>query len=319
MFGAGAIGGVVGGRLFQAGHDVVLIARGPHLERLQRDGLRLESPLGSDTLPIPAVGRADEIDWRTDDVVHLAVKSQHTATVLDDLVAVAPHVPIVCLQNGVTNEPVALRLFANVQAVNVNLPATHVEPGVVQAWSGPISGLLDIGRYPATTDDVSDAVSAAFRSATFDSSPRRDIKRWKYRKLVTNLANAVEAACGAPARFGPLAKRVTTDGEAVLAAAGIDVATRDDDRERRGDLLQMGEINGRRHSGGSSWQSLQRGTGDIETDYLNGEIVLLGRLHGVPTPANALVQRVAHDLARGHTGPGTLTEAELLRQLGAAD
>jgi 2-dehydropantoate 2-reductase len=43
-------------------------------------------------------------------------------------------------------------------------------------------------------------------------------------------------------------------------------------------------------TGSSSWQSLVRGAGSIETDYLNGEIALLGRLHGVPTPLNAALQ-----------------------------
>ena len=46
IFGAGAIGGVIGGRLFEHGHDVVLVARGEHARVLQRDGLRLESPDG---------------------------------------------------------------------------------------------------------------------------------------------------------------------------------------------------------------------------------------------------------------------------------
>ena len=51
--------------------------------------------------------------------------------------------------------------------------------------------------------------------------------------------------------------------------------------------------------GASSWQSLARGTGSIEADYLNGEIVLLGRLHGVATPVNAALQRLAnHGRAR---------------------
>ena len=55
----------------------------------------------------------------------------------------------------------------------------------------------------------------------------------------------------------------------------------------------MKPIEGVRREGGSSWQSLARGPGSIEADYLNGEIVLLGRLHGVPTPANELFQRLA--------------------------
>ncbi len=60
-----------------------------------------------------------------------------------------------------------------------------------------------------------------------------------------------------------------------------------EERERRGDLVEHGEIAGVPRPGGSSWQSLAKGSGTIEADYLNGEIVLLGRLHGVPTPVNA--------------------------------
>ena len=66
--------------------------------------------------------------------------------------------------------------------------------------------------------------------------------------------------------------------------------------DRRADLLQLGMIGGQTRPGGSSWQSLRRGTGDIETDYLNGEIVFLGRMHGVATPANAMIQRLAREL-----------------------
>ncbi len=56
--------------------------------------------------------------------------------------------------------------------------------------------------------------------------------------------------------------------------------------------------------GGSSWQSLARGAGSIETEFLNGEIVLLGALHGVPTPVNALLQRLALRAAAEGAEPG---------------
>jgi len=56
VFGAGAIGAVVGGRLLQAGFDVTLIARGVHLQALQASGLRLESPAGTETVDVAAVG-----------------------------------------------------------------------------------------------------------------------------------------------------------------------------------------------------------------------------------------------------------------------
>ena len=67
--------------------------------------------------------------------------------------------------------------------------------------------------------------------------------------------------------------------------------------------------------GGSTLQSLARGTGAVEVDYLNGEIVWLGRQHGVPTPANELVRRVANEMARAGAPPRSITARELLDQL----
>ena len=63
---------------------------------------------------------------------------------------------------------------------------------------------------------------------------------------------------------------------------------------RRGDAVQVRPARGTApdaRRGSSTWQSLARGAGGIEVDYLNGEIGLLGRLHGVPTPVNDAVQQ----------------------------
>jgi 2-dehydropantoate 2-reductase len=316
VLGAGAIGAVVGGRLAQAGCEVTLIARGAHLETMQARGLRIESPAGTDTVRLSAVGHPREIDWRTSHVVLMAVKSQHTLSALSALAEVAPpETPIVCLQNGIANEPAALRMFTNVQGVSVACPTSHLEPGVVAAWSTPLTGLLDIGTYPTGVDHVSEAVSADFRAASFSSCPVADIRRWKHRKLLTNLGNAIEAVCGPHERQGPLGDLLLAEGEAVLYAAGHEAASAEEDRIRRADLLQLGEIAGQPRPGGSSWQSLRRATGDIETDYLNGEIVLLGRMYGVPTPANALLQRLARELAVTRGAPGATSEAAILERL----
>ena len=53
----------------------------------------------------------------------------------------------------------------------------------------------------------------------------------------------------------------------------------------------------------------------VETDYLNGEIALLGRLHGVPTPANARIQTLMTRGATQGAEPGRMTAAELLSEL----
>ena len=93
---------------------------------------------------------------------------------------------------------------------------------------------------------------------------------------------------------------------AALAAAGIDVASAEEDRERRADNLQMAPTSSGEWQGGSSWQSLARGAGSIEAEFLNGEIALLGRLYGVPTPVNALLERLALRAAAEGQPPGQL-------------
>lgn len=316
VIGAGAIGGLVGGRLFQAGHHVTLVARGMHLGVLQRQGLRLESPDGEVSLSIPATNDASEIGWRGGEVVLVAVKSNQTEAALARLATAAPpDIVVASLQNGLANEPAILRRFAHVQSVYVMCAASHLEPGVVQAWSSPVSGLLDVGRFPSGLDNTTEELAMAFRSAGFDSIARSAIWRWKVRKLLTNLANAVEAVCGPAARGGELTRRLVAEGEATVAAAGLDSAAIKEDRSRRERVLRIGEIGGRQRHGGSSWQSVQRGTGNIETDYLNGEVVLLGRLHGIPTPANEVVQQLAREVAASGGLPGQVTEKEVLRRL----
>jgi len=319
VFGAGAVGGVIGAFLHWAGFEVVAIARGAHLAAMRQHGLSLRTPEGAITLPLPALASPREIRWRDDDVVLLAMKSQDTEAALDELAAVAPpSLVVVCAQNGVANERAALRRFESVVGMCVICPATHLAPGVVEAESSPCPGILDVGGYQDGIDATVAEVAAALTTATFDSRALADVMRWKYAKLLVNLGNAVEAICGPQSGTGELAQRVRREGEAVLSAAGIALAAPEEDAARRGDLLSLRPVDGRVRGGGSSWQSLTRGAGSIEADYLNGEIVLLGRLHRVPTPANAAVQRIANRMARERVAPGAMGEGEVLAAISRA-
>jgi 2-dehydropantoate 2-reductase len=315
IYGAGAIGGVIGARLFQGGNDVTLVARGDNYEALAAQGLRLETREEQSTLPISVVRDMSELDLSTDDVVIITVKSNDTMTVLEDLSRFAPpEIAIVCAQNGIENERLALRKFANVYGLCVMLPASHLTPGVVRASSVPITGLLDLGRWPNGVDERAREIARILSASTFESVPRDDIARWKWGKLLMNLGNAVQAVCGNEEPAKELTRRVREEGIAVLQGAGIDYVDRDEDTARRGTLLDSGP-RGDTRGGGSSWQSLVRATGSIETDYLTGEIVLRGRLHGVATPVNSLLQRLANQLARERRPPGEWSEADVLSML----
>jgi len=322
IFGAGAIGGLVGARLHQSGHDVMLIARGAHYEKLYADGLTLATPVQRVTLRIPVARSAAEAGLRDGDVVLLCVKSQQTGEALLSIrdAAAQCRIPLVTLQNGVANERMALRLFADVYGALLLVPAEHLEPGYVVGYGGRLSGRIDVGRYPSGSDERAQEIAATLRASKFESQPRAEIMRHKYAKLINNLANGIEAICGHGdgAARGELTGRVQDEGRAVLRAAGIE-HTDDDvsDAAGRWERMGVGEVDGHPHQGGSTWQSVTRGTGNVETDYLNGEIVLLGRRLGMPTPYNEVIQRLTRATVAGGHAPGWRTPQNLLAE--AAD
>jgi len=316
VVGAGAVGGVVGGLLANAGHDVTLIARGRHLDAIRSNGLRVRTPKLDVVVRCPTAGSVGDVRVGAGDIVLLAVKSQDSEVALRELsVHADPGGVIVCLQNGLENERIAARRFSDVLSVPVMLPSAIVEPGAVVAWGSPHPAVLDVGRYPdAPVDALVSAVASGFEEAGLVSTPRPDVSRWKRRKLLMNIANAVQALVGVGSGQR-LRDMATAEAEACFAAAGLEVASIEEDAANREGRMELSEVAGLTRGGGSSWQSLVRGTGSIEADYLNGEICLMGRLHGVPTPVNALLQRRANAAAAAGLAPGSTTEEELLAEL----
>jgi 2-dehydropantoate 2-reductase len=249
----------------------------------------------------------------------MTMKSQDTASALAVLAGCAPvDLPVACVQNGVHNERAAQHHFDHVYAVTVNCPTAFLEPGRVVAYSRPTTGILDVGRYPTGVDDTCRALATALRDATFVSEARADIMRWKYRKLVVNVGNAVEALCGPAARRGAVAWLAAEEAERVLDVAGIALVSRQEDAERRGDIIRQAAVDGAARPGGSMWQSLARGAGSIEADYINGEIVRLARAMGAVAPVNVTLQRLCTAMIAQGRPPASLTEREVLDRVRAA-
>jgi len=312
IYGVGAIGGVVAAALAEAGHEVIGIARGAQLAALQAGPLRLRAPGLEIAAQVPCVADPSEIAFRDDDMVLLTMKTQDCLGALHRLRSAGLRdQPIFCLQNGIANEPMALRLFPNVHGVTVMMPAAFTEPGEVLCHGTPKLGLFDIGRYPAGSDADDARLAALFDSARMAGFVRENVMASKRGKLLVNLANCLEAAVGRGADRGDFPQRVRAEAEAVLRAAGLAWDEVGMDDPRRKELMQMGEITGATRFGGSTTQSLLRGTGRVETDYLNGEIAYLGRLHGVATPANAFLTWLGAALAEARVQPGHLDAARL--------
>ncbi|HUG85699.1 MAG TPA: 2-dehydropantoate 2-reductase N-terminal domain-containing protein [Euzebya sp.] len=314
IVGPGAIGGTLAVQLHRAGHSVEVVARGAHLEAIREEGLELVAPDGRWTAPLVSHARVSEATITTDTVVVLATKDHQVEPVLDELLAHAgPGVEVACTHNGVEGERLALRRFRNVHGVLINVPGVHLTPGRVEVYAAVPRGVLDIGRYPVGSDLTTRMIAAAFTQAQFLSEACHDVMARKWAKLLGNVGNSLQVLCGLDADIDPLHRVLRAEAEQVAAAAGVSVDQ--DTQSHRARLVARAPIGGVARHGGSTWQSAVRGTGGVEVAMLNGEICLLGRLHGVATPANELIQtEVLALLARGGA-VGTHTVGALLDRI----
>ena len=312
------MGASIGAQLHQIGLDVVLIARGAHLQALLNRGLNYRTPAGALQLPIPCVSHPSELEFEPRDRIVLATKTQDTLEALSQLQQHGQEgLPILCAQNGVHNERLALRRFPNVYGLAVWIPASFSEPGVVSNFAP--GAPIELGRIPKGDDDTARSIVADLTQAGFAASFREDVLAWKHAKLIMNIQTTIDAICGSRVGLEDVCEQVRDEAHRCLAAANIDIAPHEQHLERlKQAAMAIGKIEGQDRSGGSSSQSLERGIGSIETDYINGEIVLLGRLHCVATPANSVIQATANALASQGTPAKILSANELRSRIAEA-
>ena len=211
VVGAGAIGGYMAVRLARAGHDVSVIARGPHLAAIRANGLKLieRDANGADSETVASnLTATDRIrDLDTHDVVLLALKAHQIAAVVDDLPAiVGPETCLVTLQNGIPwwyfqklDSPWAGRVVETVDPGGVLFnaidpdriigciaypAATLPEPGVIRHIEG---NRFPVGELDNSESDRLARVSALFAEAGFRSRVLTDIRSEIWLKLWGNL------------------------------------------------------------------------------------------------------------------------------------
>lgn len=200
IVGPGALGGVFGAALQQAGHDVVFLGRtSPHLRALREEGLRLRRRNGT-AADFAVVASDDPSVVKDADLVIILVKSGDTSPAAR---AIAPFVRcrqvILTLQNGLGN---AERIRAEVGTgprvlVGVtSRAATRLEPGtVLHTGEGPTL----IGYASDNEAETAKALAAMFSAAGISAAAVPDIGRWVWRKLAINAAiNGLTALAGVP-------------------------------------------------------------------------------------------------------------------------
>jgi 2-dehydropantoate 2-reductase len=312
VIGAGGVGGTIGASLIQAGNRVTLVARGAHGDAIAAQGLRFTTPEATTVVHCDVVQSVRDLAAITpDDIVIIAAKSQDTTAIVADLAHVAPQrTAVMCAQNGLENERTAARFFPRVYGMWVTVAGTYISPGEVAVHSSPLRGALHAGRFPSGVDDTVTTVCALLRQAQFLSQPTDHIQPLKRAKFLINLGNAIQASVGSGAGGDRIREQAVAEALACFQAADLPVAPAEEARAGTAEIT--GTLRDS-YLGSSTFQSLLRHAGTVETDYLNGEVVLLGRLHGVPTPVNWALQQVARRMADDRATPGSVPVAVLDR------
>ena len=198
------------------------------------------------------------------------------------------------------------------------MPSSYLHPGEVVAPGEPIVGAFWLGGYPGGLDPDARTWADDLRRANFRVRLVEDLPRWKAGKLLANLGNAADALFAGHDRAEALNRALRSEARGVLAAAGIEPADPESDPDGNIRTYRLAPALLDRYGGSSTRQSLSRAAGGTEADFLNGEIVLLGRLHGVPAPLNAAVQAAVAVAARDRVPPGGADPALLDALLGVA-
>jgi 2-dehydropantoate 2-reductase len=301
VYGAGAIGGLLGARLARAGEDVTLIARGPHLEAMRRKGLKVSGIGGDFTVAPRATDNPAEAGAQ--DFVIVAVKAQAVAGIVDKMAPLlGPKTAVVMAVNGVPwwyfygiDGPLRDRRLTSVdpdgkqwkligpqRAIGcVVYPAAEiVAPGELLHVEGD---RFSLGEPDGSKSERVTALSRALIAAGLKAPVKADIRAEIWVKLWGNVAfNPISALTGATlkricedAGTRACAKAIMLEAQAVAAKLGITMPI---DVEKRIDgAAGIGE-----HKT-SMLQDFERGR-SIELDAIVGAVAELGRIVEVPTP-----------------------------------
>ena len=301
ILGAGATGGFLGARLAKSGAEVVLIARGPHLEAMREAGLRLIEADRELTVPVEAT--SDLAAIRGADFVIVTLKAHSVPAVAAGIASnLGPKTSVVSAQNGIpwwyfqrhggelegihleTVDPggVIGRTIDPDRVIGcIVYPTTSVvAPGIVQHIEGE---RLSLGELDGSQSERIAALSGVLRSAGLKAPVQPRIRHELWVKLMGNavfnpLSALTRASLGEMADspvLAPVVRAAMEEVDAVAGRLGITISISIDQRIRG-----AAKVGGHKTS---MLQDLESGR-PMEIDAITGSVVeLAGRL-GVPVP-----------------------------------
>ena len=289
VLGSGGIGGYYGALLAKAGHDVLFIARGAHLEAMQRRGLKVRTPDWESTSPVTAVGDTSALE--PVDLVLFCVKSYDTGPAAQALrPLMARDTAVLTFQNGVDNvEAIASIVGADVVLAGAVYAALQLaEPGVILRTGG--EGKVVFGEVNGTVTERIQRIATAFQQSDIPLQVSTDITGVLWEKFLF-IAGVGGVTALARSAIGPLLASVegrsllSTSCEEILAVALAEGAPLPRDA--------VGRVLAQAATLPPQWRSsMARDLDDkrrLEVDALSGAVVRRGVAHGVPTPIHRTI------------------------------
>ena len=318
-FGAGAIGTYFGGSLALAGHQVVFVETSAVMEELRERGLRLDLTLDRrrqakdasrvDPSSFVIVSTLeDALRYGPFDVGLFALKSFDTRTALEGMKPFADKMPpILCLSNGVSNEPAIAEALGNDKVVAGTVTTAIGRRGAGDIVLERLRGVGIAGGH-ALSETLNNALNGAYlNSQLFDNA-----NSMKWSKMLTNLiANPTSAILDMSAAEvfanGDLYKleiEMLRECLAVMEAQGFEVVDLPGTPVRAltfatklplwlsKPLLSRAAGAGRGGKMPSFHIDLHSGRGKSEVEYLHGAVVRAGKKCNVPTPINKALTEI---------------------------
>jgi 2-dehydropantoate 2-reductase len=302
VMGSGGLGGYFGALLAKGGTDVSFIARGAHLEAMQRHGLRVE---GRDPFHLDLVRATDDPgEIGPVDLVMVCVKLWDTEAALRRMrPLVGPETTLVSFQNGVLKDSYVRADYDESQLIGgVAYVATTVsEPGVVTR-TGPLQRLI-VGEFDGTRSDRVEAFRAAALAGGIDAEVSDDIRRAIWEKFVFLVGLSATTATMrvpiGPIRENPQSRALLVDlmREVVAVGRARGVPLPENYAEQRLEFADgvAAEMTS------SMYHDLERGN-RLEVRWLSGGVVELGKQVDVNTPLNRTVADILSIHANGQSG-----------------
>jgi 2-dehydropantoate 2-reductase len=325
VYGAGAVGSVLGGMLSLHNHDVRFVCRKPHADAIKEDGLHIRSATG-DYVAHPGVSTSlSSGDVGEGVCVFVTVKSQHTAECVAALSRIVPaETPVVSFQNGIGNEDVLAGHFESVYAGVCRMTCQMVQPGHASFRS---LGRLVVGRYPKGSDAFTRTLSGAFDEAGFDACVSRNVTADRWLKLAVNTQSVFHAVIDprdhVANEFNELKARILEETKTVLKSAKLRPRSCDGNDDSIDEMIadlrrpRMPRVEHGMKVHNSSWQDLYLKRDSIESPLFHEPVIAMALEHGIPVPINEVALETIRRCHADADGPGTVRLQKVLDDIEA--